>query len=183
MIQRLAFILSQQNVMEIKQFQNAKNSMLEEFEKNYESLKREYSMAVMDAIEETDPEKQQQLVSRVLSINSDLSNELRNIISDMSKGPGNAPPKTMDGLTSDLIKYQQQYNDVEKGKDRLQTLKLISKSNQDKLSDTSTMFNIYIGVLVFLVFIIGYLVIRTNWRHAYSAVSSALPSGQMLSSS
>jgi hypothetical protein len=167
--------------MEIKEFENSRNSALDEFQKTYDSLKREYSSAVMAAIQEPDPQNQQELVSRVLSINSELSNELRGILSDMSKSSKNVPSKTMDQLTADLIAYQKQYSEVEKGKDRLQTLKLIHKANQEKLKDTSLMFNIYIGVLIFLVFIIGYLVFRTNWRQAYEAVTASMPSAPELS--
>lgn len=167
--------------MEIKEFENTRNSKLDDFEKTYDSLKREYSSAVMAAIQESDPEQQQVLVSKVLSINSDLSNELRSILSDMYKSSSNVPSKTMDELTNDLIAYQKQYSEIEKGKDRLQTLKLIQKANAEKLSDTSFMYNIYIGALVFLVFIIGYLVLRTNWRQAYNTVTSSMPSVPTLS--
>lgn len=167
--------------MEIKEFENTRNSKLDDFEKTYDSLKREYTSAVMAAIQETDAEKQQELVSRVLSINSDLSNELRSILSDMYKSSQNVPSKTMDELTNDLIAYQKQYSEIEKGKDRLQTLKLIQKANAEKLNDTSFMYNIYIGALIFLVFIVGYLVFRTNWRQAYNAVTSAMPSAPTLS--
>lgn len=166
--------------MEIKEFQNERNSKLDDFEKTYDSLKRDYSSAVMAAIQETDAEKQQELVARVLSINSDLSSELRDILSDMYKSSGNVPSKSMDELTADLIAYQKQYSEIEKGKDRLQTLKLIHSANQQKLNDTSFMYNIYIGALIFLVFIVGYLVLRTNWRQAYNAVTSAIPSAPTL---
>ena len=161
--------------MEIKQFQSARNSALSDFQKTYDSLKNEYSSAVMAAIQETDAEKQQELVSRVLSINSDLSNEVRQIITDMTKGSGDVPSKTMDDLTADLIQYQKDYSEIEKGKDRLQTLKLINKSNQEKLDDTKTMYNVYIGALIFLVCIVGFLVIKTNWKQAYASVSSVMP--------
>ena len=161
--------------MEIKQFQSARNSALSDFQKTYDSLKNEYSSAVMAAIEETDAEKQQELVSRVLSINADLSNEVRQIITDMTKGSGDVPSKTMDDLTADLIQYQKDYSEIEKGKDRLQTLKLINKSNQEKLDDTKTMYNVYIGALIFLIFIVGFLVIKTNWKQAYVSVRSVMP--------
>jgi len=164
--------------MEIKEFQSARDSTLSDFQKTYSSLKSEYSSAVMAAIQEPDPERQQELVSRVLSINSDLSNELRQILTDISKGSGSVPSKTMDELTADLIRYQKEYSDIEKGKNRLQTLKLIHSSNQEKLHDTTIMYNIYIGALVLLVFIVGFLVVRTNWRQAYDAVKSAIPTMQ-----
>lgn len=161
--------------MEIKQFESARHSALSDFQNTYDSLKREYSSAIMAAIEETDSEKQQQLVSRVLSINADLSNEVRQMITDMSKGSGDVPAKTMDDLTADLIRYQKEYSEIEKGKDRLQTLKLINSSNKEKLDDTKLMYNIYIGALVLLIFIVGFLVMRTNWRQAYATVQSAMP--------
>ena len=129
----------------------------------------------MAAIQESDPERQQELVSRVLSINSDLSNELRQIMTDINKGSGSVPSKTMDELTADLIRYQKEYSDIEKGKNRLQTLKLISKSNQEKLDDTTFMYNIYIGALILLVFVVGFLVLRTNLKQAYDAVKSTIP--------
>lgn len=161
--------------MEIKQFESARHSALSDFQNTYDSLKREYSSAVMAAIQETDAERQQQLVSRVLSINADLSNEVRQMITDTTKGSGNVPSKTIDDLTADLIRYQKEYSEIEKGKDRLQTLKLISKANQQKLNDTTIMYNIYIGALVLLVFIVGFLVLKTNWKQAYEAVKSAVP--------
>ena len=161
--------------MEIKQFESARHSALSDFQSTYDSLKREYSSAIMAAIEEPDPEKQQQLVSRVLSINADLSNEVRQVLTDMNKSSGDVPSKTMDDLTADLIRYQKEYSDIEKGKDRLQTLKLINTSNDQKLQDTKLMYNVYIGALVFLIFIVGFLVLRTNWRQAYRTVAYAMP--------
>jgi hypothetical protein len=161
--------------MEIKEFQSARDSTLSDFQKTYSSLKSEYSSAVMAAIQEPDPERQQELVSRVLSINSDLSNELRQILTDINKGSGSVPSKTMDELTADLIRYQKEYSDIEKGKNRLQTLKLINKSNQEKLHDTTIMYNIYIGALILLVFVVGFLVLKTNWKQAYNSVTTSLP--------
>ena len=162
--------------MEIKEFQATRNFKLQEFNKKYEFLKQQYHSAVLAAIQEPNPTKQQELVATVLSINADLSNELRGILSDLYKGSEVIPSTTMDQLTEDLIKYQRQYSEIEKGKDRLQTLKLISKTNDVKLSDTNLMFNVYIGLLVFLIFIIGYLVFRTNMRYAFNSVSSTVSS-------
>lgn len=162
--------------MEIKEFQAGRNSRLNEFQTRYAFLKQEYNSAVLAAIQEPNPSKQQELVARVLSINADLSKEIRDILTEIYRGSEVVPSTTMDQLTEDLIKYQQQYSEIEKGKDRLQTLKLISTTNNKKLSDTNLMFNIYIGLLVFLLLIIGYLVFRTNLRYALSSVSSTLSS-------
>jgi hypothetical protein len=164
--------------MEIKEFEQSRNSRLVEFNKKYAYLKREYSSTVSAAIQEKDPNNQQELVQRALTINADLSNEIRSILSEIYKGSEVVPTKTMDELTEDLIRYQKQYSEIEKGKDRLQTLKLINITNDKKLSDTNLMYNIYIGLLVFLVFIVGYLVFRTNVSNVFNKVASTLPSAQ-----
>lgn len=162
--------------MDIKVFQSERNFRLQEFNKKYDFLKQEYHRAVLAAIQETNPTAQQELITRILKINAELSNEIRGVLSELYKGSEVIPAATMDQLTEDLIKYQRQYSDIEKGKDRLQTLKLISKTNDAKLNDTNLMFNVYIGLLVFLIFIVGYLVFKTNITHAINSVSSTLPS-------
>ena len=162
--------------MEIKEFEIARNSKLTEFQEKYRFLKQEYSSTVLAAINEKDGTKQQELVSRVLSINADLSNELRQIISEIYKGSEFVPSKTIEELTEDLIRYQKEYSDIEKGKDRLQTLKLINSANTKRLTDATNMFNIYLGVLIFLIALVSYLVFRTDVRSVYNKVTSTISS-------
>ena len=130
--------------MEIKEFRDSRNSRLDEFRESYNSLKSQYSSTLLAAIQESDPEKQQQLVSEVLGINAEMSNELREIISDLNKKTPGFDPKTLEELTNDLIEYQKQYHEIQEGKDRLQTLKIIQADNQKKLTETRTMFNVYL---------------------------------------
>jgi len=147
--------------MEIKEFRDSRNSRLAEFRETYNSLKTQYSSTLLSAIEEQDPDKQQELVSQVLQINAELSNELREIISELSKKTPGFDPKTLEELTNDLVEYQKQYHEIQKGKDRLQTLKIIQADNQKKLNETRTMFNAYLIALVILTIIVALLVLRT----------------------
>lgn len=147
--------------MEIKEFRDSRNSRLEEFRETYNSLKTQYSSTLLSAIQEQDPEKQQELVSEVLQINAELSNELRGIISDLNKKTPGFDPKTLEELTNDLIEYQKQYHEIQKGKDRLQTLKIIQADNKKKLSETRTMFNVYLIALVVLTLLVALLVLRS----------------------
>lgn len=149
--------------MDIKQFQDSRNSKFADFQKAYNFLKTQYSGALLSAIQENDPAAQQQLVSTVLEINSELSSQIREILGELSKGDTTFDPTTIDALTTDLIDYQKQYHEITQRKDKLQTMKLIYASNRDKLETATNMYNIYLGGLILLIFIIIFLIIRTSW--------------------
>lgn len=148
--------------MDIKKFQDSRDSKLAEFQKTYNLLRTEYSSKLLSAIQEKDPAQQQQLISRVLDVNSEMSNELRDILNVLNQGSGTFDPKTLNDLTNDLIEYQKQYQQIQQAKDKLQTLKVIYSTNQQKLSDATTMYNIYLGALIVLCVVIVFMVIRTG---------------------
>ena len=159
--------------MEIREFRESRNAQLDEFGQSYEFLKREYGQAMDRAITQQDPVKQQEAISTVLDINTELSTLLSNILSDLNKGSDGVDPKTLDDLTNDLILYQQQYQQIQMNKDKLQTLKLIYSSNKTKLDTVTNMYNIYLGILVLLTFLVLFLVVRTGWSATiYSTVTS-----------
>jgi hypothetical protein len=148
--------------MEIKEFQDSRNLKLAEFETGYNFLKTQYSSTLLSAIQESDPAAQQQLISRVLELNGELSSQVRTILSDLNQGSGSFNPKTLDDLTNDLIVYQKQYQEIQTNKDRLQTLKMIYSTNKQKLQETEFMYNLYLAALVLLTFLVIYYVIRTR---------------------
>lgn len=148
--------------MEIKEFQESRNSKLTEFQKEYNFLKTQYSSNLLAAIQEPDPEAQQKLISTVLQLNTELSSQVRGILTELNQGAGSFNPKTLDDLTNDLIEYQKQYHEIQNNKDKLQTLKLIYATNKEKLKETEFMYNLYVAALITLTFIAIYLVMRTN---------------------
>ena len=148
--------------MEIKQFQDSRNAKLAEFQTGYDTLKRDYSSTLMSAIQEPDPASQQKLVSTVLQLNTELSSQVRNILGDLNQGSDSFDPKTLDELTNDLIEYQKQYQEIQNNKDKLQTLKLIYSTNKEKLKETTLMYNIYLGALILLTFIVITFVVTTS---------------------
>jgi hypothetical protein len=149
--------------MDIKNFQDSRNAKLVDFQKSYNFLKIQYSTSLLAAIQETDPASQQQMISTVLNINSELSSLLREILGELNKGDSAFNTTTINDLTSDLIEYQKQYQEITQRKNKLQTLKLIYASNRDKLETATHMYNIYLGSLILLIFVIIYLVMRTAW--------------------
>ena len=111
--------------MDVKEFIDARDSQLAAFEKQYSYLKSQYSTALSAAIQETDPEKQQSLIQQVLSVNQELSSQLKEILSVLNKGQDKYDTTTLQKLTQDLINYQKEYEEVQKSNDKLNTLKIL----------------------------------------------------------
>lgn len=148
--------------MEIKEFQDARNAKLSEFQNNYNFLKTQYSSTLLSAIQEQDPAAQQQLISTILNLNTELTSEIRTILTELNQGSGSFNPKTLDDLTNDLIEYQKQYHEIQTNKDRLQTLKMIYATNKKTLQETEFMYNVYLGALILLTFLVVYYVMKTT---------------------
>jgi hypothetical protein len=148
--------------MDIKEFQQSRISKLAEFQKEYNFLKTQYSSTLLAAIQEQDPASQQKLISTLLKLNEELSNQVRTIITDINQGSQSFDPKTLDDLTNDLIEYQKQYHEIQNNKDKLQTLKLIYSTNKGKLEETTFMYNMYLAALIILTFVVIYFVMRTS---------------------
>jgi hypothetical protein len=153
--------------MDVKKFQDSRNAELDSFKKTFAFLKKEYSSALSAAIREPDPNQQQILIQRVQQINSQLANELNSVINVLNKGSKGFDPKELDELTNDLIQYQKDYDEIEKSKDKVNTLKLIHGTTADRLKNATYMYYIYIAILIILCLYISYLVFSTSLTHAF----------------
>ena len=162
--------------MEVKEFQDSRKAELDSFKKQYQFLKKQYSDALMSAINEKDPNQQQSLIQQVQQANTNLTSELHGIIGILNKGSDGFDAKELDELTNDLINYQKEYAEIEKSNDKVKTLKMILNTTRANLKNATYMYYIYIAILIFLAFYIGYLVLRTSWSHTFFKGSS----GQLL---
>lgn len=149
--------------MDIKEFSDSRNAQLAAFQKQYTYLKSQYSTAVLAAIQETDPEKQQALIQQILAINQELSSQLKEILGLLNKGSDSFDSKTLSDLTSDLISYEKEFQEMQASNDKVSTLKRIQATNSSNLGSAQTMYNIYLGVLIFLCVVLSYLVIKSSW--------------------
>lgn len=159
--------------MEIQKFEKDRNDALASFEKSFDALKTEYSSRLLSAIQERDPVQQQAQISNVLSINSEMVSQLNTIISQLSQGNNAVSSKTMDELTKDLVKYQTEYNQIQESKNKLETLKRIYATSQEKLKTINFMYNLYLGVLVFLCIVVLYYAFSTT---SVSVITQAVSS-------
>jgi len=162
--------------MDVKKFQDSRNKELTDFKKQYQFLKGEYSNALSAGIKEPDPSQQLILVQRVQQINAQLADELRSIINVLNKGANSFEPKELDELTNDLIKYQKEYSDIEKSKDKVDTLKLIHKTTSEKLYNATFMYYLYIAILIILSVYVAYLVLTTTWAQTLKSIFITKPS-------
>ena len=165
--------------MDVKEFQSSRQKTLDDFNKQYNFLKTAYSESLLSAIQEQDPQKQDSLIQNVLQTNSTMTQAIREIITDITKSQNGFDPKTLDELTNDLVQYQTQYQDIQQGKDRYNTLKLIQGSTYAKLQSATTMFYVYLAALVVLCLVVVFLVIRAGWMQTLAdTVTSAITPGQ-----
>jgi hypothetical protein len=160
--------------MDVKKFQDLRNTKLSNFEKQYTSLKTQYSAALAAAINEPDLTKREPLVLKVLSINSEMSAAVKDIMSSINEGTEKFDPKTLTDLTNDLIQYQKEYNEISESKDKLQTLKIIQNTTNDNLSNAEWMYNFYLFGLIALIFFVIYLVFNTPSYSIFSRIAATV---------
>jgi hypothetical protein len=149
--------------MEVQEFRDSRQQKLDAFKQRYNFLRSQYSRTLIATIKEQDPQSQQQMISELLSINTEMVDELKTILGELNRGEGSFNPATINDLTRDLIQYQNDYAEVERSRDRVGTLKVIHSQKNGQLKSATVMFNIYVGVLIALAFLVAYLVIRSAW--------------------
>lgn len=160
--------------MDIKKFQDSRSTTLANFEKQYASLKKQYSVALSAAIAEPDITKREPSVQKVLSINGELSAAVKDILSSVNQGTEKFDPKTLTDLTNDLIQYQKEYNEIHESKDKLQTLKIVLNTTSDNLSTAEWMYNFYLFGLIALIFFVIYLVFSTPSQSILSTIAATV---------
>lgn len=161
--------------MDIQKFRNDRSTELSDFKKQYIFLKSEYSSALTSAIQEQDPARQQELIQQVLSLNSSMTSELRDIIAKINQGANGFNPRELNDLTKDLISYQKEYQEIEQTKDKVNTLKRIQQTTTSKLGVASTMYNVYIVLIVALLLVVVFLIFKTEWaRRMVSTLPTVL---------
>ena len=153
--------------MDVKTFQDARKSDLANFQKQYKVLKDEYSRALAAAIEEPDVIKRQDYVTRVLQANATMVEEIQTMVAAMNRGKDGFDQKDLTSLENDLIEYQKEYAEIEKSKDKVNTLKQIRDTTKKGLGTVTSTYYLLIGAFLFLCLVVVYLVLRTSWTSSY----------------
>jgi t-SNARE complex subunit (syntaxin) len=156
--------------MDVKQFLDSRNSTFDAFMKKYDYLKSEYSKALSSAITETDTQTREKQIPHIQSLNTELSQELRDILTEVSKGVDTFNPTTIDQLTQQLIQYQKDHQALDQSQDKLKTLKMIKYTSQSRLKEVTTMYGIYVLLLCVFSVLVVILVMRSTISKTVAAV-------------
>jgi DNA repair exonuclease SbcCD ATPase subunit len=158
--------------MDIKNFQDRRNQKLFDFEKRFDFLKQEYTQTLNMSLLEEDSTKQPILVSRIQQLNTQMTDELREIITELTKQQ--EQEGSIDNLTQQLIQYQKDYAEIQQSQDKLTTLKLIKNSNSQSLNEAETMYWLYLGGLILLTFLIIFNVFKVSFSSSIDTIKQTL---------
>jgi hypothetical protein len=158
--------------MDIKNFQDTRNQKLLDFNERFDFLKQEYTQTLNMSLLEEDPTKQSILVSRIQQLNTQMTDELREIINELTKQQDKEG--SIDDLTKQLIQYQKDYAEIQQSQDKLTTLKLIKNSNSQTLNEAQTMYWVYLGGLLLLTFLIIFNVFKVSISSSIDTIKQTL---------
>lgn len=158
--------------MDIKNFQDRRNQKLLDFNERFDFLKQEYTQTLNMTLLEEDPKNQPLLVSRVQQLNTQMTDELREIITELTKQQDQEG--SIDDLTQQLIQYQKDYAEIQQSQDKLTTLKLIKNSNSQTLNEAQTMYWIYLIALILLTFLIIFNVFKVSLSSSIDTIKQTL---------
>lgn len=130
---------------------------------------QEYKRLVLAAIQEKDSEKQQDLIQRILEINADISQDIRDELTKLHSKSSSAAD-IIQNLTDQLLEYQKQYAEIQQSNNKIVTLRMIYADSKQKLDQVESMYNVYLIGIIVLCIIIGILVIKTAFKSSYSSI-------------
>ena len=159
--------------MDINTYQKAREAELKAFRKEYNDLKRQYNQLLSQAVYETEPTKQAELVKQILTTNSELAKHVREFIQGSRD---RFDPKMISELTADIIRYQQDYEAIQHSSDKSKALNEVLNKEKLELKSIHEQFNWWIGFLLAGIVIVLLLIFRTSLKQATKALESLMPS-------
>jgi hypothetical protein len=162
--------------MDISQYQKDRAAELKRFRKEYSDLKSTYSQLLTQAVYETDPGKQAELVKQILSTNSGLAQHVREFV---QSSRGKFDPALISELTADIIRYQKEFDAIQSASDKSAALQNILNREKIQLNELHSQFNVWLGVLLGGIVLILILIFRTSLRQLSQAAESLMSSTSM----
>ena len=126
----------------------------------YTSLKEQYYKLIGEALNESNTEKQQEIIKQILDTNTLLATEIRSYISEQTQKPNN--PEELQQLTNELLNIQKEFLKIQETKDYKTTLEMILHNDQSKLFNLKTKLNIFLVLLGLSILYILYMIFRLS---------------------
>jgi hypothetical protein len=162
--------------MDIGQFKKDMARELDAFQKEYAELKRRYTLFITQAVFETDSTGQAELVKQILSVNSELAKHVRDFVQNSK---GKFDPALISELTADIIRYQKEFEAIQKSSDKVKSLRGILNKEQGQLSSLHESFNIYLGLFLGLIVVVLLLIFRTSLEQMTESLVDTVSSTSM----
>jgi hypothetical protein len=160
--------------MEASDFQSARDSQLQSFQKQYDGLKSTYSSSVVNALKEQDRSKQCMLIKQVLDTNKKITALISSFKGTVDPGTCKANPMLKQTLDKDLDEYNKQYENIQQGTSQLEGLKNTIQDTNEKSKEVEKMFPWYaVLVIVSILVLIFAIVFRSGSSSAVNAQPSA----------
>lgn len=126
----------------------------------YTSLKEQYYKLIGEALNESNTEKQQEIIKQILDTNTLLATEIRTYISEQTQTSNN--PEELQQLTNELLNIQKEFLKIQETKDYKTTLEMILHNDQSKLFNLKTKLNIFLVLLGLSILYILYMIFRLS---------------------
>lgn len=126
----------------------------------YTSLKEQYYKLISEALNESDTEKQQNIIKQILDTNTLLATEIRTYISQETQKPNN--PEELQQLVNELLNIQKEFLKIQETKDYKTTLEMILHNDQSRLFNLKTKLNIFLVLLGLSIVYILYMIFRLS---------------------
>lgn len=126
----------------------------------YTSLKEQYYKLISQALNESDTEKQQDIIKQILDTNTLLATEIRTYISEQTQTSNN--PEELQQLVNELLNIQKEFLKIQETKDYKTTLEMILHNDQSRLFNLKTKLNIFLVLLGLSIIYILYMIFRLS---------------------
>ena len=126
----------------------------------YTSLKEQYYKLISEALNESNAEKQQDIIKQILDTNTLLATEIRTYVSEQAQKPNN--PEELQELTNELLNIQKEFLKIQETKDYKTTLEMILHNDQSRLFNLKTKLNIFLVLLGLSIVYILYMIFRLS---------------------
>lgn len=160
-------------------YKKDRDQELKTFQKEYDELKSQYTTFLTQAVYETDPTKQGDLVKQVLSVNSSLAQHVREFIQNSR---GKFDSTIIAKLTNDILQYQKEFDQIQKSSNKAQVLREILNKEKFELSALHDQFNAWLYAILGAILFLLVLIFRTSLIELSKTVAQQLPSISMTDS-
>lgn len=157
--------------MDISQVQKQRDAELEKFKQEYSESKQKYLELIQESTQEPDSEKQSVLVGQILEVNTDLAKQVREFVQSQ-------PQSGSTDLTSELLKIQKEYNQIQQSTDRHKTLQMILGEDRNKIEKLRWQFDILIFFLGLSIIVILYMIFKVSVSKLLGGQTLQLPTPQ-----